>query len=140
MRKAFIITLMLPLVSGCLIVPLPSKVTHGPQFSREALAFLDAPGTTRGDVLESLGSPLIEVRDPGTLVYVSEISGRALVIDPKIEPDTPPRVESAVSRESALFVAYDARGLVIAHETVLSSPEDLKSACMEWRNKQNHNQ
>jgi hypothetical protein len=65
---------------------MPPKTT-GPVFSRDALVFLNFSSTTRGDVVASLGTPLIEVQKPGVLVYVSETTRRSWDFIPIILPD-----------------------------------------------------
>jgi hypothetical protein len=126
--------LFLLTASGCLMLPLPSRHTGGPVFSREALAFLDLPNTTRIDVLESLGEPAIEVTDPGVLVYTSETTSRVLVIpNGDLDPDAKVTVEDGGKFERVLFVGYDAHGYIIAHEVHHASNANLRSECVKWR-------
>jgi len=123
-------------VSGCVVVPLSSKQVTGAPFSREALAFLDQPGTTRIDVLSSLGKPLFEMSEPGALIYVSERISRTYVIPYQVY-GIPLSQESGVvdgpSTTKALFIAYDKMGNVTAHEVRVVEPTALESECLKWR-------
>jgi hypothetical protein len=51
------VCLLAPLQAGCLIIPLPNKVTAGYKNSPEALEFLKLPGTMRKETIASLGEP-----------------------------------------------------------------------------------
>jgi hypothetical protein len=123
-------------VSGCLSLPWPAKLSTGPRFSREALAFLDQNGTTRTDVLASLGKPIIEMSDPGELIYVSETTSRTVDIPYQvygIGPDGPASVTDGPSKGQALFIAYDKHGSVFAHKIRAVDSAGLESACLKWR-------
>ena len=135
-------------ISGCVLVPLPSR-SSGPNFSKEALAFLDFRGTTRADVLESFGEPVIEIHDPGVLVYLCEVTPRTLVIPMDIDlggqktienPEGKttimmghPYVDRGPSEERTLFIAYDEHGYVFAHQIRMADLYALKSDCRAWR-------
>jgi hypothetical protein len=112
-------------VAGGCIVPAPDRVTNGHRYSREALAFLDAPTTTRDDVLSTLGDPIIESRNTRVLVYEWEQMVRAFTPVKEIHGD-PERV--------CLFIAYDGRGVVCGHAVRKIGIEDLEMACVEWKN------
>ncbi len=84
-RQILLLCPVLLFAAGC-VVPIPPKIT-GPVFSRDALAFLNLPDTTRGDVVASLGKPLIEVQNPGVLVYVSETTRQSWDFIPIILPN-----------------------------------------------------
>lgn len=136
MRRICVFCFLILGVTGCIVVPLPSKSSTGPRFSPEALAFLDQPGTTRADVLASLGQPLFDISDTGALIYVSEKTSRTLVIPYQIygiDLGQPSRVIDGPSTERALFIAYDKRGYVFAHEIRAIDPFALESECREWR-------
>ncbi len=137
---------------------MPPKTT-GPVFSRDALVFLNFSSTTRGDVVASLGTPLIEVQNPGVLVYVSETTRRSWDFVPIILPDLdnwgedsfpklnnepasafPPLtvdtyqgVNEGPTTEKALFVAYDEHGHVFAHKICAVNRVGLLSASAQWR-------
>ena len=73
---------LLDLGGGCVVVPIPGKVTSGHQHSSEALEFLRSPDTTREEVIASLGPPLLEVPESGVLLYAWEKTSRFLIIYP----------------------------------------------------------
>src|SRR5438874_13816857 len=112
MRRICVFCFLILGVTGCFVVPLPSKPSTGPRFSKEALAFLDQPGTTRAEVLASLGRPLFDISDTGALIYVSEKTSRAAVIPYQVHGIglVQPSVIDGPSTERALFIAYDKRG------------------------------
>lgn len=121
--------------TGCLI-PLPSKVTQGHRYSAEALAFLDLPGMTRDEVIESLGPPLLESTESRTLLYKWEETSRYLASVPHgVHRDV--EVQAEVVRGAAytvgLFIAYDARGVIEAHEVLEIGSSSLQKACANWR-------
>jgi hypothetical protein len=158
-RQILLVCLVLLFTGGC-TVPLAPKIT-GPVFSREALAFLNLPDTTRGDVVASLGAPLIEAQNPGVLVYVSDTTPRTWDVIPFILPNLddsedpfstltdkhghtlfppPPAtldvytgVGEGVTKEQALFVAYDEHGHVFAHKICAVNQAALLSASVQWR-------
>jgi hypothetical protein len=156
-RQILLLCLVLLFTGGC-TVPLTPKVT-GPVFSREALAFLNLPDTMRGDVVATLGTPLIEVQNPGVLVYVSETTRRSWDFVPIILPDLdnwgedsfpklnnepasafPPLtvdayhgVDEGPTTEKALFVAYDEHGHIFAHKICAVNQSGLLSESVQWR-------
>jgi hypothetical protein len=155
-RQILLLCPVLLFAAGC-VMPMPPKTT-GPVFSRDALAFLNLPGTTRGDVVASLGTPLIEVQNPGVLVYVSDTTRRSWDFIPIILPDladwgddsfptfdherNPPLpvtvdayhgVDEGPTTEKALFVAYDEHGHVFAHKICGVNRATLLSASVQWR-------
>lgn len=148
-HQIFVAGLLVFCTSGCLLVPLPSYRSSGPNFSKEALTFLDFPDTTRADVLATLGEPVIEMHDPGVLVYLCEMTQRTLVIPMDIDSDgrdcnksqegkptlemDHSYVESGPSDERVLFIAYDEHGHVFAHEIRTADQYALKSDCRAWR-------
>lgn len=120
-------------VGGC-VIPLSPELTDGPNVSRQSLAFLDQPGTTRGDVLASLGPPAIEISNPGALVYISESISRDLFIPYPGIPHTRATIETGPdTSERALFVAYDAHGYVLTHKIHKVNWANLQSDCLKWR-------
>ena len=134
MQRFCAFVLLMLSVSGCLFVPLPSKYYSGPQFSRDALAFLDQAGTTRVEVLATLGEPLIELNDPGVLVYVSQRTPQTLYIpNTDVFPDAQIRVVDGSVEGRALFIAYDENGFVFAHEIQPDGVTDLRASCWTWR-------
>ena len=120
-------------VGGC-VVPLPSKVTGGHRYSKEEIAFLDLPDTTREEVLSTLGEPLVEV-PPGVLLYAWETTRRTEVVPPEeiggvhLEPT----IANGDPREWGLFIAYDERGYVTAHEVRKIGTAEFTRACVEWQ-------
>lgn len=132
-RLTSLCALSVLICSGCLIVPLPDRHTYlGPLLSRESLAFLDLPDTTRNDVLSSLGEPWIEVKEPGTLIYISGMKPTFLVV-PAVDSHRLAKVEGLEADEMALFVAYDAQNHVFAHHVQDGGEYELRAAALAWR-------
>jgi outer membrane protein assembly factor BamE (lipoprotein component of BamABCDE complex) len=138
-----IAALALALGAGGCVLPEETKVTAGHKYSRESLAFLDLPGTTREEVIASLGPPLLESRDSRTLLYVWETTSRWLLIPPQGpdvggEPlfETQP-IQHHHPREWGLFIACDERGIVSAHEVRRVGVGTLEEACAEWNRERN---
>ena len=121
-------------LAGC-IVPLPDKVTQGHKYSTEALAFLDEPGTTRQEVVASLGVPLLE-HESRTLLYPWEQTPRYLTSVPTLmhgHNELRTKVNEGYAEMYGLFIAYDARGLVEAHEVRKIRRRTLEEACVAWQ-------
>jgi hypothetical protein len=135
MRLAFFIFVLVLCGGGC-IVPLPAKVTSGYYYSSEALAFLDLPDTTRDQVVASLGPPLVEVADSGVLLYAWEKASRFLFIYPAGYShggmETAASTQRGDPQAWGLFIGYDEKGLVTAHEVRKIGTESLTEACLNW--------
>jgi hypothetical protein len=137
MQKIIPICLVMLWVSGC-VVPEPLKVTAGHEFPKEGLAFLDLPNTTRQEVLSTLGDPLLDVPGPGVFLYTWETTRS---YDVSVLPDEighlkmhpSPIVVDANPRRWGLFIAYDERGYVTAHEIRKIGPTGLAQACIDWK-------
>lgn len=114
--------------TGC-VIPEETKVTGGHKYSKGSLAFLDLPGTTREEVIASLGPPLLESRDSRTLLYAWETTSRWVSVYPEAHFRHP--------REWGLFIAYDERGFVSAHEVRRVGVDTLEEACSEWSHDRN---
>lgn len=122
---------------GC-VVPLPSTVTSGHRYSKQEIAFLDLPGTTREEVLSTLGEPVMEVPGSGVLLYVWKKTPRAEFIPPdqvgKVHLDTHSSTIEGEPQQWGLFIAYDERGYVTAHETrKFDGTAGFSQACIGWR-------
>ena len=118
------------------MVPLPSKVSSGNQFSGEELDFLNLPNTTRDDVLASLGQPLIDLHDPGVLLYVWWKTSRTLFVPPGKVGDVDLGTHASVEhsdQEWGLFIAYDQGGHIVAHQVRKLDTGESEKACVEWR-------
>jgi hypothetical protein len=119
--------------AGCVIVPLPDRHTYlGPLLSRESLAFLDLPETTRDDVLSSLGEPWLEIKEPGTLIYISGMKPTFLVV-PAVDSHQLAKIEGLEADEVVLLVGYDADAHVLGHRVQPRDERDLKSVGLAWR-------
>lgn len=120
---------------GC-VVPLPSKVTSGHRFSKEEIAFLDLPNTTREEVVSTLGEPLVDV-PPGVLLYSWETTRRTEVVPPEEIGGVHlhPSIVNGDPREWGLFIAYDEGGYVTAHEVRRIGTAEFTRACVEWQQK-----
>lgn len=73
----FSLLLSLPLLSSCIIIPIPSsshKVVSGEAVAAEQLRFLSLNSTTQAEVLDHLGAPDIIWEDARVFVYNWEIS------------------------------------------------------------------
>jgi outer membrane protein assembly factor BamE (lipoprotein component of BamABCDE complex) len=132
-----ILACVLILLCGGCVVPLPSKVSAGHQYSRDALAFLDLPDTTREDVVASLGPPLIESRDARVLFYTSETTGRTLFIPPQgigeVHWEANSKIEHGSPQEWGLFIAYEEHSLVSAHEILKIGTDEMEQRCVDWQ-------
>lgn len=128
-------------LTGC-IVPLPDKVTQGHRYSAEALAFLDAPGTMRDEVVATLGAPLLE-HELRILLYEWEQTPRYLTSVPTLmhgHNELRTKVNKGYAEMYGLFIAYDARGLVEAHEVRKIRRHTLEEACAVWQRRREKNQ
>lgn len=133
MKQVLLFCLLAIGVSECIAVPLPSRVTIGYKFSKEALAFLDDPNTTRQEVVSALGAPLIEIRDPGVLVYVWEVTERSYLIPISEMFPGNSEVVNGPAQEWSLFIAYDRTGHVCGHDVRKLNTGELRKAALEWR-------
>jgi outer membrane protein assembly factor BamE (lipoprotein component of BamABCDE complex) len=127
-------------LTGC-IMPLPDKVTQGHRYSTEALAFLKAPGTTRDEVVASLGSPLLE-HESRTLLYLWEQTPRVLVSVPTLmhgHTEIRTKVYDDYADRYGLFIAYDDRGLIQGHEVKKIRKPTLAEACVAWQKRRERN-
>ena len=136
MRKTTHLILLVLCVGGC-VLPYPSKVTSGHKYSTKEIAFLDLPGTTREEVLSTLGEPLLEVPGSGVLLYVWEVTPRHEVVLPDevggVPVDNQHVIVNRTPREWGLFIAYDELGYVTAHEVRRVGTSALSQACIDWR-------
>jgi hypothetical protein len=128
-------------ICGCVIpLRLRSRTTAGVKYSAQALAFLDLPGTTREDVIASLGPPLLESKETRTLVYEWERTERhalIVMVPHEVAPlfeDAHGSVTDGASHQWALLVAYDTRGFVSAHEVrqLGTGTRTLEEECSDW--------
>jgi hypothetical protein len=127
-------------LTGC-IVPLPDKVTQGHRYSAEALAFLDEPDTTRAEVVATLGAPLLE-HESQILLYEWEQTPRYLTSVPTImhgHNELRTKVNEGYAEMYGLFIAYDAHGLVEAHEVRKIRRRTLEEACVAWQKRREKN-
>jgi hypothetical protein len=136
MHKLISVCVLMSCVGGC-IIPLPSKVTAGHEYTEEGIAFLNLPNTTREEVLSTLGEPLLEVSSPGVLLYAWETTSRTQVSPPDNVGGIQLHAHSFILKgdpcEWGLFVAYDERGYVTAHEVRKIGTAELDQACVEWQ-------
>ena len=136
MRETAHVLLLMLCLGGC-VLPHPSMVTSGHKYSTKEIAFLDLPGTTREEVLSTLGEPLLEVPSPGVLLCVWEVTPRHEVVLPDevggVQLNTQPVVVNRTPHEWGLFIAYDELGYVTAHEVRRAGTAALSQACIDWR-------
>ncbi|MDB6111869.1 MAG: hypothetical protein JWR69_3619 [Pedosphaera sp.] len=133
-------------ICGCLmaVVPVGSRTSSGVKYSAEALAFLDLPGTTRDEVVASLGPPLLESQETRTLVYEWERTERQasfIIVPDWIAPlveDANGSVTDGASHQWALLVAYDVRGVVSAHKVRQLGTRTLEEECADWSHHRNN--
>src|SRR3954466_13108178 len=132
MRRVPFILLGIVLVllsNGCLLSPMPTRATQGHRYSKEALAFLDLPGTSKEEVFATLGLPWLESKGLRILLYEWSEADQYLAIVPHIlHGDLEGKVEQVGGspRRIGLFIAYDEQGIVRKHEVLdigTSKPE-----------------
>lgn len=123
-------------LGGCMI-PLPDKVSSGHMYTKDALAFLDLPGTTRKEVVETLGQPLLESTAARTLIYEWELTHRSLFVPPdkigSVELGLKPETIKGDSYRLCLFIAFDDQSVVRAHAVRNVGTKNLEDACSEWQ-------
>jgi hypothetical protein len=120
--------------TGC-IIPLPSKVSRGHRYSRDSLALLDLPGTTRDEVIASLGPPLLE-HESRILLYDWEQTPRYLAAVPHLvhrDVELRGEVVRDYPERFGLFIAYDARGVIEGHVVQKIRAATLQEACVQWQ-------
>jgi len=113
--------------TGCVLVPVGSKVSSGYSPSSETLAFLKLPGTTQADVVENLGPPLYESASTHTFVYVWEEMPRFILVTPKRAS-----VDYGAPEECALLIAFDAAGHVLDYGERYIDTTSLEDECADW--------
>lgn len=127
-------------LTGCLI-PAGTKVSGGHHYSKEALAFLDQPGTTRAEVVATLGPPLLESTSTRTLVYAWQETPKYLFIPLVKASGSPDDMQVSTIKGSpdqwALFIALDAQGIVLAHEDRYVATRSLEQECQAWDHRRN---
>ena len=138
MRMAFIAVACVFLLggAGCVIIPLRNKVTGGHRYSTDTVAFLKLPGTTRAEVVASLGPPSHESQETRTVLYSWEVTPRFYVVpEPQIicgELRLTSEFMETSPEQMALFIAYDEREMVVRHEIRKVRARTLQEACAEW--------
>lgn len=138
-----VVAMVLILVNGGCVIPLGSRLTAGQEFSKETIAFLDLPGTTRNEVIATLGLPIVDSQETRMLVYVKEKTQRYAVTTPEEvqigEVQIPlggREIEfNGPSTSWALLIAYDERGIVCAHEVRKMELRSLETQSSKWRQK-----
>jgi hypothetical protein len=132
-----VLTLSLGL-TGCLI-PIGNKGEAG--YSAESLAFLKEPGTTRAQVIASLGDPLIDHAATRTLVYVRDETTRYVSLEPKKLLSEHRVIQTSVVDGSpdqwALLIAYDEHGIIVAHTDRYLDTQSLEQECLDWYRRRN---
>jgi outer membrane protein assembly factor BamE (lipoprotein component of BamABCDE complex) len=147
MKRSFAAAILLVFLSGC-IFPNREVARQGQVYPRETLAFLDMKGTTRDEVISTLGTPFFESRNSRVLLYLSEtaVHWTGFAMEPVLFPDgsngpvgfKPERVsEDTNDRLQALLITYDERGFVKSHamqkigkRSLQGQP--LEDLCMEY--------
>ena len=127
------------------IIPIKADITAGHKYSGNAIKFLDAPDTTRKEVIATLGPPLMDSRASRVLLYTWQ---RTLRIVPfqlvckdrdrftGVETTTPVSSQKAVGstvQDWGLFIAYTDDGFVCAHEVRRIGTSGLEDECVTWR-------
>jgi hypothetical protein len=129
MQSLISLFLVMICTGGC--IPLSTQVSEGHQYTKEEIAFLDLPKTTRGEVLSTLGEPLLEVADSGVLLYVWQTTPRFQTPTLSTKHEDAGVVKKAPI-EWGLFIAYDERGYVTAHEVRKVGTVALEQNCVDW--------
>ena len=130
-----IVFILLFVSNGCIIVPVPSRTTAGHRYSKEALAFLDIPGMTKAEVVSTLGPPDANSREFGILAYKWEYvsQSQTLLYPEGLTWTGPGKTHETAWHGRALFIAFDATGIVKKHEVVrLLQANNLRAACEYW--------
>jgi hypothetical protein len=125
------------------LVPFKSEITAGHKYSGEATAFLDETGTTREEVIATLGPPMGESRKSQVLVYTWQITSNIIpfqIISKDRDPVTGAETitpwsseRGGIARQWSLFIAYDDSGQIVAHEVGKTGALGLEEACDAWR-------
>jgi len=125
------------------LVPFKSEITAGHRYTDEAIAFLDAPGTTREEVIANLGPPLLESHESQVLVYAWQVTSSVVpfqIVSIEHNPATgaETRIPWNSKREGTvqqwgLFIAYNYSGQIVAHEIKKTGTSGLEEACVAWR-------
>ena len=123
-------------LTGCLI-PAGTKVSSGHHYSKEALAFLDQPGTTRAEVIATLGPPLLESASTRTLVYAWQETPKYFFIPLGKGSGSHVKTVKGSPDQWALFIALDAQGIVLAHEDRYVATRSLEQECQAWDHRRN---
>src|SRR5580704_9317091 len=72
---------LLACAAGC-YMPMPDKVSAGHRFTKEEIALLDTPNTSRAEVIANLGPPLLESTNTHTLIYEWDQTVRGFALIP----------------------------------------------------------
>lgn len=122
-------------VTGC-VIPLPSKPDPIARFSKDELAFLDAPDATRAETVSNLGTPLLDILDPGVMVYTRAEIERSYFIAPTKVGYIETGLESSVAEARhawVLLIAYDQRERILTYEVHKLNTGELKEMSLQWR-------
>jgi hypothetical protein len=118
--------------SGC-VIPLAPRSYPAPNFSREEIAFLDAPTATYEEVITTLGPPLVDLCNPGVMAYTREVIRRTRFITGDQHHELRSEVVEGQPRITVLLVAYDRSGQVLAHEVRKLEGGRLEEISVQWR-------
>jgi len=120
---------------GCVVIPLPSKPDPSARFSSEELLFLNAPDATRAEAVSTLGAPLLDVPDPGVMVYTRAKIERSYIapVNEMAAIVVTPAVSEGPRHAWVLLIAYDQSGRILAHEVQKLDTGDLNQMSLQWR-------
>ena len=109
---------------GCAI-PTGRNETSGHRHSKSVLVMLEEPGTTREDVVDNFGPPLMEYEKLNVLAYAWSEAMRYQHIHEK---------GASYGKEQlmALFIEFDSGGYVVAYGERPVESQSLEEACRRW--------
>jgi hypothetical protein len=150
MKTAHGLLLCLLALSGCKyvdvetpLVPFKSDTTGGHKYTSEAIAFLNTPEATREEVIATFGPAIVESSAAKVLLYTWQVTSSVVPFqivskdrDPAtgVETTTPlnPKAPGTV-QQWGLFIAYNDRGKIVAHEVTRTGASGLEEACIKWQ-------
>jgi hypothetical protein len=120
------------------MIPEGRKVVSGSDYQHATIAFLDLPGASREEAIETLGPPSWESQELGVLLYLYQDVETYQIVPIPVEightsVDLVPASEGQTVPELwGVFIAYDENGLVTRHEICPVGNGLLEDECQKW--------
>ncbi len=135
--RAFLILLLTAILPGC------ASRDSGYKISKDTVAFIEPGVTTRAEIVENLGPPLLELHEPRASAYswgkVRVSGSQPVVRDERLEPrqmgysTTPSTWQESESRRWAFAIAWDENDRVKRTERIkVEGITTLERAVREW--------